>query len=354
MHVRLKHVKPVTRTLASGERVTYLYHRVTGKRICGQPGTSEFLANYEVACRLDGRVAPDTFAAMVMGFRASPEFSNLRERTRTDYDKHLNSLLDKFGAVELEAFNDHRIRRDIMEWRDVKAKQSLKQADYAMAVLRLTLQWAYNQGRLGINHAMRVGKLYTSKRSGKIWEEDEIDALMIAAHDTVRWVFLLALNTGQRQGDLLTMTWNAYDGTAIKLRQSKGGKLVYVPCTAELRSVLAKIPRRATTILTNQKGLPWTSDGFRTMFDRTKRQAGIRGKTFHDTRGTFVTRSAERGGTVPEIATITGHSQAEVSAIIDCYLARTPELARSLIRKYEKGTKSGKRTGKRLLSVETK
>lgn len=354
MHVRLKHVKPIRKRLASGESVTYFYHRVTGKRICGEPGTGEFLANYEAAGRLEGHVASDTFAAMVLDFRASPEFANLRERTQADYQKHLDALDAKFGAVELDAFNDHRIRRDIMEWRDARAKQSLKQADYAMAVLRRTLQWAYDQGRLSINHAMRMGKLYRSNRSGKIWEKHEIDALLVAAHETVRWVFLLALDTGQRQGDLLKMAWTAYDGEGITLRQSKGKRIVYVPCTSELRALLAKIPRKATTILTNQSGRPWTEDGFRTMFDRAKRLAGGIDKTFHDARGTFVTRSAERGGTVPEIASVTGHSQAEVSAILDAYLARTPELSRSLIRKYEKGTKNGNRTGNRLKMVRAK
>lgn len=337
MHVRLKHVKPVRKQLASGEIATYYYHRVTGKRIHGDPGSGEFLANYEAAGQIEPSVAPDSLAALILDFRASPKFEKLRPRTRRDYEKHLNSIVQKFGAVEVDAFNDHRIRRDIMEWRDGLAKRSHKQADYALAVLRLTLQWAYDQGRLAINHAMRGGKLYTPNRSEKIWEPAQIDALLRATNDTIRQAFLLALDTGQRQGDLLALVWTAYDGQALTLRQSKGGRLVYVPCTAELRAMLNRMPRRAATILTNQKGLPWTSDGFRTMFDRAKGKAGIVDRTFHDLRGTFVTRASERSGSTQEIATITGHSQAEVEAILDAYTARTPALARSLIRKYEKG-----------------
>jgi integrase len=33
---------------------------------------------------------------------------------------------------------------------------------------------------------------------------------------------LLALWTGQRQADLISLTWTQYDGTHIRLRQSKG------------------------------------------------------------------------------------------------------------------------------------
>ena len=33
--------------------------------------------------------------------------------------------------------------------------------------------------------------------------------------------FMLAIWTAQRQGDLLRLTWTAYDGKWIRLRQSK-------------------------------------------------------------------------------------------------------------------------------------
>src|SRR5262249_35563126 len=49
------------------------------------------------------------------------------------------------------------------------------------------------------------------------------------------------------------------------------------------------------------------------------------GLTFHDLRGTAVTRLAIAGATEAEIATITGHSLRSVRAILDThYLARDP------------------------------
>jgi len=64
------------------------------------------------------------------------------------------------------------------------------------------------------------------------------------------------------------------------------------------------------------------------------------GLTFHDLRGTAVTRLAIAGCTVPEIATITGHLLADVNAILDAhYLNRDPELGASGIRKLERRTK---------------
>jgi integrase len=333
--------------LASGETVTYYYHRVTGRRVFGVPGSDEFLKSYETAGRPQDHVTPDTIAEIALGFQSSPTFSNLSERTRRDYAKHLKAIVARFGAAELEVFEDHRIRRDIMEWRDGLAKRSKRQADYALAVLRRMLQWAYDQGRLSINHATRAGKLYTADRSDKIWEPHHIDAFMRAANETLKQALRLALDTGQREGDLLRLTWTAYDGQALTLRQRKRGRKVYVPLTRELRAMLDAMPRRAATILTNQHGLPWTESGFRGMFGKAKEKAGIEDRTFHDLRGTFVTRASLRDLTPQQIATITGQSVKDVEHIIDTYLARTPELAKRAMRKYEGRTKNGNQSGNR-------
>jgi integrase len=85
---------------------------------------------------------------------------------------------------------------------------------------------------------------------------------MQVASPELRLALRLALDTGQRQGDLLLLLWNAFDGRAISLRQSKTGAWVEVPCTNELRAAL-NTRRRSTLILTNSHGKPWTPDGFR-------------------------------------------------------------------------------------------
>jgi integrase len=77
------------------------------------------------------------------------------------------------------------------------------------------------------------------------------------------------------------------------------------------------------TILVTLRGSPWTSDGFRTSWRRGCIAAGVAGLTFHDLRGTVVTRLAIAGCSVPQIATITGHSLKDVEAILDAhYLMR--------------------------------
>ena len=73
--------------------------------------------------------------------------------------------------------------------------------------------------------------------------------------------FLLAVWTGQRQGDLLRLPWSGYDGSWIRLRQSKTGARVAIPVGGPLKLALDEAAKRkgSTVILTNSTGNAWKS-----------------------------------------------------------------------------------------------
>ena len=125
------------------------------------------------------------------------------------------------------------------------------------------------------------------------------------------------------------------------MRQRKTGTRVVIPVGARLKAALDTTPKCSTLMLTSTDNKPWTENGFRSSWRKACASAGITGLTFHDLRGTAVTRLALAGCTEAEIAAITGHSMRDVGAILDThYLHRDPALAESAIRKLEKGTKS--------------
>jgi integrase len=151
---------------------------------------------------------------------------------------------------------------------------------------------------------------------------------------------MLALWTGQRQGDLLRLPWSAYDGSHIRLRQSKTGRRVSLPVGEPLRILLDRTVPRGPLILATTRGKPWTPDGFRTSWSKACARSGINGLTFHDLRGSAVVRLALADATVPQIATFTGHSLRDVEAILDAhYLGRDVKLAEIAVMKLEARTK---------------
>ena len=106
---------------------------------------------------------------------------------------------------------------------------------------------------------------------------------------------------------------------------------------ARLRAMLDAMPRTAATILTNNAGRGWDENSFRGAWGDTTRKAGIVDRTFHDLRGSAVTRMSGSNCTRQEIAAITGHSLRDVHRILDAYLARTSKLGRNAIRELERG-----------------
>jgi integrase len=213
--------------------------------------------------------------------------------------------------------------------------------------LARVLSWAKDRGLITDNPCERGGRLYRATRAEKIWSADEEATFYHAAPKHLHLAVLMALWTGQRQGDLLRLTWAAYDGETIRLKQSKTGARVVVPVGAPLKAALDAVIRRSPVILVTAEGKPWTPDGFRASFGKARAKAGITGLTFNDLRGTAVTRLAMVECTEAEIATLPGHSLRDVRSILDQhYLARDPALAESAIRKLERGTDSPKRAPK--------
>jgi integrase len=198
------------------------------------------------------------------------------------------------------------------------------------------LSWARGQGLTTYRLPERVTRLYRSDRSQKIWTDSDIAKFMATAPMRLKLALTLALETGQREGDLLVLPWSAYDGDAIRLRQSKTGIYVTIPVTARLRETLEAAPRVSPVILTNSTDRPWTEHSFQDAFRRAKHEAGVPHLHFHDLRGTAVTRLAEAGWTLQEIATITGHALRDVGVILDKYTARTAKLASAAIAKLER------------------
>jgi integrase len=344
MRVRLKGINSHTARLADGTTKTYWYAWKGGPRLRGEPGTPDFTASYNEACNRRITLPSGQLLTIMRQYQDSEDFAGLAKSTRRSYVALIKRIEQQFADFPLSALTDRRTRGIFKEWRDrIAADSGRRQADYAWTVLARVLSWALDRGLIAANPCERGGRLYRGSRAEKIWTADDEAVFLERAPAHLHLALLLALWTGQRQGDLLGLPWSSYDGKNIRLRQSKTGRRVVIPVGAPLKVALEQAPKRSTIILTNGDGAPWTSDGFRASWGKACKIAGVVGVTFNDLRGTAVTRLAIAGCTEAEIATITGHSLRDVRTILDMhYLARDPALGESAIRKLERRTESPK------------
>ena len=348
MRINAKGLHWTTVTLADGSRKTYWYAWRGGPRLSGEYGSPEFIAGYNAAVATKVPAPEGYLLALLQAYQLSQDFLSLRERTQADYMKQIAKIEQRFGDCPLKALADPRTRGIFLDWRDELALKSKRQADYAWTVLARVLSWAKDRGKITVNPCERGGRVYHGTRVDFVWSVDDEAAFLEHAPAHLHLPLLLALWTGQRQGDLLRLSWSAYDGSTIRLRQSKTDARVVIPVAAPLKAALDAARKHGPIILTSANARPWTEGGFRASWWLACKKAGIVGVTFNDLRGTAVTRLALVGCTEAEIATITGHSLRDVRSILDVhYLHRDVELARSAITKLEMGyaKQPGAKTG---------
>lgn len=316
----------------------YLQHfyRRGGKRrvIKGEPGSQEFAANYrrihdEYEGRAGDHFIDGTFGALVFAYKASAEFMQLGDRTKAEYRRHLDTMSAEWRdlpAVLME-------RKHVLAYRDRFIKNP-SVGNAKIKVLKRLLSWALDRDWIKINPAARVGAMkegeYRAWPDAVIQQFRESNPPLEILH-----VFELAIHTGQRQADLLSMTWHQYNGAEIEVRQQKTDETVWIPAHAALKAALGAIPRNAVNILVSKNGQPWKRYHFSRLFRKATADAGVEGYVFHGLRKSAAVRLAEAGCPPDEIKAITGH---KTNRMVEHYTkdADRKRLARAAVARLER------------------
>lgn len=330
-----------SKRLADGSKRKYFYAWRGGPLLKDEqgiplaPGNPAFVVAYATAHENRKKPAAGTMFSLIAAYKSTSEFTKRAERTKKDYLRFLKMIEDKFGDMPISYVEKPKARGKFKAWRDTLS-ESPRQADYAWGMLARVLSVAKDRGTISTNVCERGGRLYSVDRAEIIWQADHIKAFGAVASDELRFALLLALWTGQRQGDLIRLAWTQYDGTHIRIRQGKTKARVVIPVGAILKAEL-DARRGEGTVLKNTRGEAWTGDGFRTSWGKASTRAGLDDADlrFHDLRGTAVTRLSLAECNNQQIASITGHSEKEVDRIIAAYRGGRLELAEQAMFKLE-------------------
>lgn len=306
----------------------YYYAWRGGPRLKGKPGSPEFVTAYNEAVAGAKTTDPDRFRALVAAYRGSNEYKALAASTRRNWAPWLDRIGDYFGPLRVAQFDrTEKIRPVIRRWRGQWTGKP-RTADYGMQVLSRVCSYGVDPlGKLSSNPCDGIKRIYKSDRSEIIWTDADIERVKLTTSTEVGWAVDLAAHTGLRMGDLLTLPWTRIGQDAIEMPTSKGkkqGRVALIPLYDELRAVLARIPRRATTVLTNTRCKPWTTNGFGTSFDDAKIAARMKDMDlhFHDLRGTAATKFYVAGIPIRAIAEIIAWDEESVEKIIRRYVNR--------------------------------
>lgn len=333
MHVKLRYVE--RRTDRSGGERWYWHRR--GHKLRRLP--DELAARVVTVQQLNAaadNVAPmelarrGSIAWVIQRYRDSDGYAALSPGTIRYYKRFLRDIESLGPTLPFESFT----RRAVVDF--IETYEKRHQRRQAAAVLKNLFGIARYYGIVTTDEVSGL-RLKTTLPRDRIWSDEEIARwLDVASHEDphMSTAFLLLQYSAQRPSDVLKMTWPQYSGSAIRLRQQKTGALLDVPTHPVLRAHLDTLPRSSTSLtIVTYRGRPVKYLQFNERFRRIAERAQIDAQA-RDLRRTAMVRMAEAGATVPQIASVSGHSIEATQRILEHYLPRNRDLAEIAIARY--------------------
>ena len=281
--------------------------------------------------------------SLIRAWRASPEWNALAKSTRDTCGSQLNAIEAKWPLTTISVWDDPRMVRKVVAWRDGRAKTP-RAADLGVMVLRELLDFARLRAEVTINVARDIPTIYRGgNRAEIVWTQSDIErfeamALREKRPQLIDGIRLAAL-TGLRRQDLVTLTWAHIEEFALVKKALKSSRrkrrfatLPRIPALNALLDALRGRERKdgVETVLVTSFGRPWSADGFGGSFNRIRDLADIvhvdqetgerKKKHLHDVRGTFATHLIMAGLTDQEVAEAMAWSPEQVSTIRRVYV----------------------------------
>ena len=158
---------------------------------------------------------------------------------------------------------------------------------------------------------------HDSKPRDRYVTDAEFSAVYDIAPFAVQSAMDLALLTGQRQGDILDLTWDRVHEGHIEIRQGKTGKLLGIRITNAIEEVLLRARQRPPMmprhfVVRTRHGEPYSHEGFRAMWQRVMNEAlsiGVLKQrySFHDIRAKCASDKVDKVG-LTDASALLGHS----------------------------------------------
>lgn len=305
--IRLRYVKAFTDR--HGVRRHYFRKKGSpGGPISGAPGSPEFMADYSRYMAQKPvpteRNAAGTFARLINDFYGSAEFSNLKPSSRQTYRYVLEPLAAQHGERLVSEAPADKIRQIVGR---IGAKRPAM-ANLTRSVLRRLFDFAVQRGDITVNPASGIKRHRTGTHH--TWTDAELAAYEARwpTGSRERLAYALCLYTGQRVGDVVKMNWRAVQGREIHVVQEKTGAELWIPLRDELWTELKAHTVRGLTLFGDRDGRPVGRAALSATIKRAAAAAGLPPRCVpHGLRKALMTRLANEGKSVKEIASISGH-----------------------------------------------
>lgn len=217
----------------------------------------------------------------------------------------------------------HNITPELVEGykAERKAQISTTSVNREVTLLKSIMAKAREWKRISVNPiaGRAVKKFREENRMMRILTSDEARILLANADGWLRSFLIIALCTGMRRNEILTLTWEDVNSATNEIRVraeiSKSKRLRLVPMNGEVKRAIQALPKRNRLIFFNVSTGKNIQD-IKTAFRTAKKRAGIKGRLrVHDLRHTAASWMIEDGIDLVTVKEILGHASVQTTMI---------------------------------------
>lgn len=233
------------------------------------------------------------------------------ESTRKNEATQLNRLDAVFG----ELLPDEITQQHVYRYMDGRSKFPTS-ANHDVTLLHHVFVKAIRWGAATKNPAAGIEKTRSKPRDRYVTDQ-EFMAVRRMANVRVQIAMDIALLTGLRRGDILSLTRDSLTDEGLLVKSQKTGKALLFEITPDLEEVLERAKKLKPQVpgfylIRTMQGKPYSGSGFSAIWQRLMKKAvaqGIERFSFHDIRA----KSASDSMSLQEASDRLGHASKEMT-----------------------------------------
>ncbi|MBC7385754.1 MAG: site-specific integrase [Cryobacterium sp.] len=254
----------------------------------------------------------------------------LHPETVDNYSLQLTKWVKpRWGSLDIDEITSAQVRQLIFEELGTKLSPNSKRA--ILKMVRRVFQMALESGVLDRNPCLGV-QVKVPEPDAKVLTNAQADLFLREARMTNHRFFpvwLLALKTGMRTGELMALSWRDIDFETAMISVSrqwtskagfaatKSQKSRVVPISEDLLQYLRefKLRRGAENEFVLPRLQEWQNGEQARITREFCTAIGVTPVKFHDLRATFITNLLARGVPLAQVMAVVGHSQLKTTNV---------------------------------------
>lgn len=240
-------------------------------------------------------------------------------------DKYIRPSFDRYDLKSITLSHIERFRFSLIDQKIGKAR-----VNFILKVLKMIFKYAQLLSYIIQNPTNNLKLCRLEHRDITYWSLEECKQfLTLIEDDHYKYLYIIALNTGMRLGELLGLKWDAIDLSesriAVKRTMTRAGlqettkskKVRYIPMTSLVKNCFEVLNTKSTIqsfVFTNPKGEQVSYEHFTfRIFNPLLKKLNMRKIRFHDLRTTFASNFCMTNGNIYSLSKLLGHSSVEIT-----------------------------------------